>query len=406
MALNTPKFGTLEGIKVVVAGNAMAGPLVGNLMAENGAEVIHIEGSKGQDVKRFSDGGRKVGFAREHANMYELGLDYVCPEGREVFYRMVKEADVLIESNKGGTFEKWGMTDEFLWELNKALVIIHISGFGQYGDPYYYKRASYDFIGQSFGGYVNLNGNTKEKNFAKPTVCDYTTGMYGAMLGAMALVRAKATGIGESIDVAQYEAVLRNQWFQAVAGLTDGEEPPAYDGCDPDIAADATYECKDGGRVNLFCAGAAVNARAAKLMGFDDDEDFKGVVNVLYSNPHVEKYLNYIRDFCKSHDADEVERLCAENGIPCSKIMTYKDMLNNSQYKAHDSIVTFYSQWSGRELKAPAPVGRLKHAPNQIWRGGVSHGYDNEDILTTYGFDEEEIKALYECGAVSRLGEK
>ena len=81
-------------------------------------------------------------------------------------------------------------------------------------------------------------------------------------------------------------------------------------------------------------------------------------------------------------------------------------MLNNSQYKAHDSIVTFYSQWSGRELKAPAPVGRLKNAPNQIWRGGVSHGYDNEDILETYGFNEEEIKALYESGAVARLGEK
>lgn len=406
MALNTPKFGMLEGVKVVVAGNAMAGPLTGNLMAENGAEVIHIEGSKGQDVKRFSDGGRKVGVGREHANLYELGLDYVCQEGREVFYRLVKEADVLVECNKGGSFEKWGLTDEFLWGLNKALVIVHISGFGQYGDPYYYKRASYDFIGQSFGGYTNINGNTKGKNFAKPVSCDYATGMYGALLASMALYRAAATGIGESIDVTQYESVLRNQWYQVVAGLTDGEDPTDYDGCDPDIAADATYECKDGARVNLFIAGAGVNARAAKLMGFEDDEAFKGINNVLYSNPNAERYPDYIRKFCKSYTADEVEKLCADNGIPCSKIMTYKDMLKNSQYKAHDSLVTFYSQWSGRELTAPAPVGRLKNRPNKIWRGGASHGFDNEDILEAYGFNEDEIKALYECGALARLGDK
>lgn len=406
MSLNTPKFGMLEGIKVVIAGNALAGPYAGCVMAENGAEVIHIEGSKAQDVKRSSDGGRKIGVGNEHRNLYEFGLDYVCPEGRKVFYRLIEKADVLIECNKGGTFEKWGMTDEKLWEINKKLVIVHISGYGQYGDPAYYKRASYDFIGQSFGGYVGVNGTTAGNNFAKPVACDYTTGMYGAILGSMALYKASKTGIGESIDVAQYEAVLRNQWFQVVAGLTDQEEPTAYDGCDPDIAGDATYLCKDGGRVNLFIAGTGMNQRAAKLMGFEDDEELKGVATVFYSDPYCEKYLNYIRSWCMTVTADEAEAKCCEYGIPCTKVMTYKDMLTNPQYIAHNSLVTFYSQWSGRELTAPAPVGRLKHYPNKVWRGGVSHGYDNEDILTEYGFSEEEIKALYDCGAVARLGKK
>ena len=396
----------MQGIKVVIAGNAMAGPLVGALMAENGAEVIHIEGSQAQDVKRFSDGGRKVGVGNEHRNLYEFGLDYVCDEGREVFYRMIKEADVLVESNKGGTFEKWGMTDEFLWTLKKDLVIIHISGYGQYGDPRYYKRACYDFIGQSFGGYVMCNGNTKGKNYAKPVTCDYTTGMYGAMLGSMAVYRAKLTGIGESIDVAEYEAVLRNQWFQVVAGLTDGEDPLPYDGCDPDIAGDATYECKDGKRVNLFIAGKGMNERAAKLMGFENDEELKDVNTVFYHDPYCDKYLTYIRNWCKTVTAQEAEDLCTEYGIPCTLVMTYKDMLTNPQYIAHDSLVTFYSQWSGRELTAPAPVGRMKHFPNKVWRGGVSHGYDNEDILDQYGFSEDEIKALYESGTVARLGDK
>lgn len=402
MALETPKFGLLEGIKVVVAGNALAGPHAGCIMAENGAEVIHIEGSKAQDVKRFSDGGRKIGVGNEHRNLYEFGLDYVCPKGREVFYRMLKKVDILIECNKGGTFEKWGMTDEELWKINKALVIVHISGYGQYGDPNYYKRASYDFIGQSFGGYVIANDN----GFAKPVTCDYTTGMYGAILASMALLKAQSTGIGESIDVTQYESVLRNQWFQSVAGLTDGEEPVSYSGCDPDIAGDATYVCKDGKRVNLFIAGSGVMKRAAALMGFEDDEDFQGLSTVFYSDPYCEKYLNYIRSWCKSLTADEAEKLCNEAGVPCTKVMTYSDMLTNSQYKKHDSLVTFYSQWSGRKLTAPAPVGKLKHFPNKVWRGGVSHGYDNEDILEEYGFGSDEIKNLYEYGAISRLGDK
>ena len=71
---------------------------------------------------------------------------------------MVKWADVLVESSKGGTWEKWGLTDEVLWEANPALVILHISGFGNWGDPDYVRKASFDPIGQAFSGYSNLNG--------------------------------------------------------------------------------------------------------------------------------------------------------------------------------------------------------------------------------------------------------
>lgn len=401
--LNFPQFGALQGVRAVVCGTSLASPHGAQILAENGAQVIHVEHTVVKDVCRSYAGGWL--WALEHRNVFEMALDYMDhEEGRKVFFDLVKNTDILIECNKGGTFEKHDLSDELLWSINPKLVIVHQSGFGQSGDPYYFKRASYDMLGQSFSGYTEFAGpNEGDRDFGKPVLCDYITGTYVALTAMMALYRAEKTGKGESIDLAQYEAVLRISHYQATKGMTVGEQPGHYTGCDPNIAGQASYECADGGRVCIFIAGGAVVKRAGKLFGWSEDSRFDGLPMVLKGSALEPEFENYIETFCKSLPQAEVEQACINAGVPCAPLMKYADMPEHPHYKARKSYWEYYDAGLGMDVKAQAPAGHFKINPQQVWRGAVGHGYDNEAILKDWGYNDEQIAALYESKAISKL---
>ncbi len=401
--LNFPQFGCLQGVKVICAGTSLAAPHGAEVLAENGAQVIHLEHPRSKDVCRGYAGGWL--FALEHRNVFEMALDYMDDGlGTETFLELLKNTDVLIECNKGGTFAKHNLPDERLWEVNPRLIIIHASGFGQFGDPYYYKRASYDMIGQAFSGYTEFNGpNPGDRDMGKPVVCDYVTGQAVAMCSLMALYRREKTGVGESVDIAQYEALLRLSHYQATLGMTTGVQPDHYTGLDPNIAADLYYTCADGRNLCIFLAGGPVMARGGKLFGWENDPDFDGVAMVPKKGPFTEKYLNYIRDFCAKYPAAEVEKMCIENGVPCGPYMLYGDMPTHPHFVARQSFEKHYDPILKQEITAQAPTGHFKNNPQQIWRGSVGHGFDNEEILTDAGFTAEQIAELYAKGVVTKM---
>ena len=119
-----PKFGNLQNLKVLNAGAVIAAPFVCELFAEQGADVIELESTVAPDMYRMYGDAWSV----DRRNQRMITLNIPSPEGKEILLQMVKWADVLVESSKGGPWEKWGLTDEVLWEANPALVILHISG--------------------------------------------------------------------------------------------------------------------------------------------------------------------------------------------------------------------------------------------------------------------------------------
>ena len=138
-----PVFGNMQGVRVVGTGTSIAGPVACSLFAEQGADVIQIESTKAKDMVR------SIGdiWSAEHRNNRTIALNIRSQEGEEVLRRLLKETDILIEGSKGGTWDRWGLSDEVLWEIKPDLVIVHISGYGQTGDPEYVNRGSYDPIG-------------------------------------------------------------------------------------------------------------------------------------------------------------------------------------------------------------------------------------------------------------------
>lgn len=235
---DVPQFGNLKGMKVVVSAVSTAGPFAGELFAENGADVIWLESPKGIDPYRWTQDG--WGVQNERRNMRNLMLDVVSPAGHEVFLKLIETADIFIEASRGNQWERWGYSDQLLWEHNPRLVIGHLSGYGLTGDPDYVSLPGYDFTVGAFSGLMYLNGYKDGPPYMiQKFVTDYYAGLFAYGSALAAYVNACKTGKGDSFDLAQYEAAVRCQaglfgkWFEKGiqeergAGAPETTYPPA-----------------------------------------------------------------------------------------------------------------------------------------------------------------------------------
>lgn len=392
-----PSFGTMRGVRVLSTGTNIAGPVAATLFAEQGADVIQIESTLSPDM--FRTMGK--GWAIEHRNTRALALNMRTPKGEEILKRLIATSDVLIEASKGGTWDRWGLTDEVLWELNPRLVIVHVSGYGQTGDPSYVTRGSFDTIGQAFGGYMAVNGMPEPQPPlpVKPYACDYVSALFAAFSAAMALCRARETGEGESIDVAQYETMARIQGNFLVDALNGGSQPERTGEYGNTLTImPNVMKCGDGNYVSLGIGGAAVCKRLEELLGLSDDPDFAephaGFKKA--DGPRAQKAYDAVRKFCSECSAEEVNDAFNAIKVPCSVIMTFEMMRDNVQYKARKTLIEWDDPIQGKNFVGVAPVPSFKRNPGQVFRGGPRYGMDNEDILSELGYGESEIASLYE----------
>lgn len=398
-----PVFGNMQGVRVISTGTSIAGPVACTLFAEQGADVIQIESTKAKDmVRSIGD----IWFA-EHRNNRTIALNIRSAEGEEILKKLLAESDILIEGSKGGTWDKWGLSDEVLWEINPKLIIVHISGYGQTGDPDYVNRGSYDPIGQAFSGFLAVQGEAAPRPPvpAKPYTCDYITALFASWSAAVALLRTRQTGKGESIDVAQYEVLVRLQADYLINGLNYGIQAERTGPFGNTLSAMPCVQmCGDGNYVMAAIGGASVFKRFEKLMGLENDPDFGtgyGVINKT-DGPRAEKALKAFTEYCLARPAEQVNAEFNAAGLPCSAVMTYDMMKNHPHYQARGTFATWHDDNTGKDLMGVNCIPFFKNNPSQIFRGGPVYGADNEDILAELGYSAEQIAGLYESEVIKK----
>ena len=396
--VDVPKFGQLAGVNVLSTGTVVAAPFATSLFAENGATVIHAESALTPDTCRAI----KYAWNQEHRNELGLAMNIPTPEGKEIFLKLIKWADIWIESSKGGTYAKWGLTDEFLWTQNPKLVIVHVSGFGQEGDPSYVNRASYDAIGQAFGGYMYINGfpEPNPPTRAVPYTCDYVTALNAAWAALAALWRVQKTGKGESVDLAQFEMMTKIQLHYPMTFFQDKQLLQRMGNADPKFAGYSAYKCKDGNYVFIGLVGGGPIKRALPLLGLVGDQDFPPTLQLaLRGTPAGTKMDAAIQAFCDQHDAVEVDKIFMENEVPCSTINNLQLAENNPHFLAREVFAEWEDPQYGK-VKGVNVMPRYKNVKAKIWRGAPLYGQDNSDVLSELGYTQAEIDALYEKGVL------
>jgi L-carnitine CoA-transferase len=396
-----PEFGVLSGVRIVLHAQSVAGPFVGTLAADFGADVIWLENHNVPTIDRTGDG---LCLAQDRRNMRSLTLD-IPGTGRQAFLDLMKTTDIFLQSSKGGQYEKWGLTDEILWEQNPKMIIVHVSGFGQTGEDSYVKRASYDPIAQAFAGMMYANTKPGDPlTVIAPSVADYYTGFMAFGMAMAAYSNAVKTGEGESIDVAQFEVVTRcmqdflmKDWYYP-EGHPARLQPSDYAS---GTAGYSGYLCSDGKYVLMLIFGPAVMKKAFPIFGIEyGTEKFPPTGRYVLGTPEGDGLHEAIVTYCAQHPAAEVEATLAAQGIPAICMMTPEDVFKHPQYAARDDIVKLEKADGSGEVWGCGIVPKLKKNPGRVWRAAPLWGADNDDVLADIGYTSEQIAALYAAGAM------
>lgn len=398
------QFGPLQGVRVLSTGSVIAQPFAAVLAAQYGAEVIQVENPHVEDTWRgvglslpSKDGQRKVSasFLAERRNQFHLTLDMSTPDGKEAFLKLIERADLWMESSKPGSYKGWGLSDDVILARNPRIVVCHVSGYGQDGDASYLGRASYDMIGQAFGGSMYQTGfpDPMPPTRAVPWTADYITALFCLSSSLAAYVRAKETGEGQVIDLAQFEAIhavlagTMIEWFQmGVSRERSGNKSPAFQPYD-------VYKAKDGSVV-IASPAPTIHTKVCKLLGLDHEDPYWAGARTEIEEVNGLEFDAILRGWVEERPMLQVIDELNAAGIPCSPILNAQGSAEDPHYQSRGVHIEWDDEQVGR-LKGTGVVPRFSKTPGKIWRGTAAPGADNERILgELLGFSAEQIASM------------
>jgi crotonobetainyl-CoA:carnitine CoA-transferase CaiB-like acyl-CoA transferase len=242
----------LSGLKVVELARILAGPWIGQSLADLGAEVIKVEAEAGDDTRHWGppfierDGDKTAAYYYA-ANRGKdcVTADFRTPEGRQTVLDLIKDADILIENFKVGGLKKYGLDYDSLKEVNPRLIYCSVTGFGQDGP--YATRAGYDFLLQGMSGLMSITGDPDgQPQKVGVAITDIVTGLYGT-IGILAAVEQRhTTGRGQHLDMSLLDCATAMLANQAMNYLATGTSPVRLGNDHPNIAPYQVMAVSDG----------------------------------------------------------------------------------------------------------------------------------------------------------------
>ncbi len=395
-----PSFGVLDDLKVVYAAVELAVPKACCIMAEWGADVTWLENTGAGDTIRDTAWVKQA----ERRNQRSVSLDYFSEAGREVLLRMLADADVFIESSKGGTWARKGITDELLWSINPRLVIVHVSGYGQTGVPEMVNRAAYDLTVMAYSGYMSQNGTPEQPMNPGPYAGDYFNTLMIISSTLAALHKVGRTGRGEMVDVAMYETLLAIGQYYLVDYLNAGVIWPRPGARNQNLCAIGEYRCADG-FIGLTVYGVPQNKYLLETIGLGElwgTEDYPEDCSALWlSSPKAELIEARLEEYLATRRVKDVEADFSAHRIAAMKVMEFPDLVAE-EHLAERGVWQNWPTADGEEFKGLGVFPRFSQHPGQVWRPMPHQGQDSSDVLARLGYTPEEIAGLLEAGVIKQ----
>ena len=390
-----------EGLRVLDLTHIFAGPFCTYQLAVLGADVIKIEPVNNPDIMRFAGVDRKLNnegyglaFQAQSAGKRALALNLKEPEGRAIFYDLVKTADVVVQNYTTGCLAELGLEYDRLKALNPKLIYCSICGFGRTGpkanDP------AYDAVIQAFTGVMASNGEADAPPvLIGPPVIDYGTGVQAAMAISAALFGRERTGEGRYIDVAMSDAAFMLMTMNVVTASATGKAPTAHGNQDPRNAGYSAYDTADG----MIMLGAYTTKQYAGLMqvlGYNDiaAEVLQGGQHDLVDRCDHDAVL--MLKALKEKTADDWEDLLNAHHVPAARVRTLDEALAHPQFASRRVLQSI------KELTGARPVaafsydqgGPVPNGPPPHFAAGTA------DILQELGLDKTQLADLNQRGVI------
>jgi len=390
------------GIKVLAVARVIAAPFAAMQLALNGADVITIENPDEGDSARHSEVRDEFlkpmmsrGFLTLNVNKRSLTLALNTPEGREIFRKLAKDADVVIENLRTGTMARYGLGYEDLKNINPGIIFCSVTGFGQTGPKA--RDPGIDDAIQAASGLMSITG-TPESGPLKTgsTVIDYTTGYAAAFTIAGALFHRSRTGEGQAIDVAMLEVAMTVMSNEVTRAVTSGEQPPLK-GNASGIGryVSNSFRCKEG---VIMIAARSQNLRARFWKSIDREDiprDSRFATDAL-ARQNMKDLEAEIQQTLLTRTAREWEEKFNKEGVPAMQVLSLLEAVNHPHIAAREFIKRFDADPEAGipAYGIPTMPYRFSQTPSAISKRAPKLGEHTDAILSALGLSEEEIASL------------
>lgn len=357
--MTTPE--ALAGLRVIDLSTVLAGPNCARYLADFGADVIKIERPDGGDslrnmAWRDPEDGEGLWWRFVNRNKRTIALDLKNNADRDVFLRLIDDADVLVENLRPGVLERLGFGPDVLHARNPKLVITRITGFGQTGP--YASRPGFASIAESMGGVAAISGEPDgDPMLPAFALTDEVTGLVGAFATMVALWSEK----GQVVDVSLLESIFHLMGPLISVWLTRGEMQERMGSGIPYTVPRGSYRCSDGKFVGISASSDSIAARVVKLLGYEGDERFTTFAARVENREALD---NAMRAWCAQRTQQQVLDEMSDADAAVGPIMTMEDIANDPHYAARNAIITV----EGTPMQAL--IAQLSRTPGQVkWRG-------------------------------------
>ena len=391
----------LAGVRVLDVCQVMAGPYACMLLGDMGADVIKIEPPDGGDQTRGSmgfkmKGSDSMGFLNMNRNKRSITLNLKSTAGRDVLFRMVKQADILVENYRPGVVKRLGIDYETLSAINPALVYASISGFGQTGP--WASRPGFDLMAQAMSGVMSVTGYPGGPPVkAGVPVADIGCALFATYAMLAAYIGRQATGKGQYIDASLFDSAMAFSVWDISQYWGTGEPPEPLGTANRMSAPYQAVKAADG----YFVMGATNQKLWTQLCGvlarqdLLDDARFKTISLRLANRPALIEALEV--SFAKKTSAEWVEEFLAV-GIPAGPILSYPQAFESEHGRHRQMRIEIDHPVEGKVPNIGFAV-KLSATPQQVRLPPPLLGEHTEAVLAELGIGAEERAALEAQGA-------
>lgn len=394
--INAPTASALAGLRIIDFTRVLGGPSATQILADHGADVIKVEPPQGDETREWGPPFEAAEASGKKRSSYYLAinrskrgiaLDLRTPEGRDIAFRLLESADVMIENFKPGTLEKWGMGyEEVLAEKFPKLIHARISGFGEHGPLGHYP--GYDAVAQAMSGLISVNGAPESGpvRIGVPLV-DLATGLNIVIGILMALQERHRSGKGQFVEATLYDTGLSLMHPHSANWLMSGKLPKLTGNAHTNVAPYDLFPTKKG-MLFLGIGNDAQFAKACKLLGHPElATDPRFATNTLRLE-NREAMTAELSAILMTHEAEEISHALLEAGVPAGPAHNVGEALSHPHTMAREMVI---EEDGYRGVASPIKFSRT---PAAFHDTPPEFGEDTRDVLHELGFGDDDIAAL------------
>ena len=392
----------LEGIRVLDLTRALAGPFCTLMLGDNGADVIKVEiPGTGDDTRKWGPpfiGEESAYYLSINRNKRSLTLNLQDAQAQEVFMKLAKDIDVVVENFTPGVMGRFGLDYDAVKAVSPKVVYCSISGFGQDGP--YRNRPAYDQIMQGVGGLMSITGEPDgEPQKIGIAVTDIGAGMWSAFAIMAALHHREKSGEGQYIDISMLDAQVAWLTYQAAFFFANGEAPKRMGAAHPTLVPYQAFMCNDGKYINVAVGSERIWGRFCQGMGREDLKDHPDYATNSVRVNHRGAMVSMLQEiFLTRPVAEWVEDLQAAN-VPCGPINDLADVFADPQALARNMYLEMPHPTLGSIKQTGLPI-KFSLTPGGLDRHPPLLGEHNQEILQSLGYSDADVQSLKEQSVI------